>query len=99
MKDLCIWPDCDCEIRCDHINCSPPVQQTGFDKWLAANEKPKPRFRIYFISPGRVMFKTYRDPAGVSYYLHDTLVGVCFQKDADGHILQSWRPVLTLDKG
>jgi hypothetical protein len=31
-QDLCIWPDCDCEIKCDHINCSPPAEMTPFEK-------------------------------------------------------------------
>lgn len=51
-RDLCIWPDCDCEIRCNHIACVPPCQiDCGMpcEKVVTSIVTvEKPRYRIYY---------------------------------------------------
>jgi hypothetical protein len=45
MTEKCIWPDCDCEIKCDHIAC----EERGRDSERKTdNSGSLPHYRIYF---------------------------------------------------
>lgn len=84
----CVWPDCDCEIKCDHINCKPP--------------DPKPRYRIVLehanpVHGGRVLwFLPMRHATHVCFVHEET--GVWSREFPGGTYRRGW-PLLTLDNG
>lgn len=102
---LCIWPDCDCEIRCDHINCSPPVDQLPCDCreqcescsiMALRREEYKPIIRIFFgtFSPENILECKgyYVDP----YTPADVGWVYCSQNCKE---VGPWRPAQTLERG
>lgn len=78
-KDLCIWPDCDCEIRCDHINCSPPVvysktfQCPVCKLWQVEGSVHdcKPRYAVFIFGDGGVNYLPLRWDESLGYWMID----------------------------
>jgi hypothetical protein len=83
MTEKCIWPDCDCEIKCDHIACEErgrdsdgKTDNPGPLPLYQIPKRDKPHFRISFNRAGSVFYDCLSSPGWSWWY--DREFGICW---------------------